>query len=203
MIYVEDNFLPQDQFLTLRDTITKRYVPGHFKSEAEKLGYESQRLTWHNQDADWLEGCRFLGIAAVPAIEKIIKTFKAQNINPLNYSVWFAYTFNNTGVVAHRDGALRFSTREHTYTSLLYTSDWQEGWGGELVFGNPIIDNNKKLVSVEAYKTINPIPNRMVFFSRDEVHEVKKVTHPDNNFCRMALGSGWSSLEDNKTYKMV
>jgi Rps23 Pro-64 3,4-dihydroxylase Tpa1-like proline 4-hydroxylase len=203
MIYVEDNFLPQDQFLALRDTISRRYVPGINNSKNTEQGYESQRLTWHDQNADWKEGCKFLGVASIPAIEKIIDTLKSQTIDPVNYSVWFAYTFNNTGVIAHLDGPLRYSNREHTYTTLLYTSDWQSDWGGELVFGHPIPNEEKKLIKIDPYKVIDPIPNRMVIFSRDQAHEVRNVIHPDPSFCRMALGAGWSSTIDTKRYKIV
>lgn len=203
MIYIEDNFLPEDQFLALRDTVKRRYVPGINNSKNTEQGYESQRLTWHNQNADWQEACRFLGVASIPAIKKIIETFKSQNIDPVNYSVWFAYTFNNTGVIPHLDGPLRNSTRKNTYTSLLYTTDWNKDWGGQLVFGHPIPNKEKKLANIDPYMVIDPIPNRMVIFSRENAHEVKNVTHPDINFCRMALGAGWSSINDNSVFKMV
>ena len=39
---------------------------------------------------------------------------------------------------AHKDASLRKSNEEHTYTAILYTSDWQPGWGGEFIVGEPV-----------------------------------------------------------------
>jgi len=201
MIYVEDDFLPEKEFSALRELIPKRYVKHreHLKSPD---AYESIRLTWHDHHGDWREGCKFLGIASQPAIEKLIQTFDKLNIPAVSYSVWFAYMFPDMRFAPHVDGELRQSNREHTYTCMYYTSDWQPGWGGELIFGDFIIENGK-WVGVTPDTVIEPKPNRQVIFSREHPHEVKRVTHPDSNFMRCALGSGWSSVKDRELYKNV
>jgi hypothetical protein len=201
MIYVEDDFLPEHEFSALRDQIPKRYIKNqdHMKNPDS---YESIRLTWHSPQGDWEDGCRFLGNPSVPAVVKLMETFKKLNIPAVSYSLWYAYMFPDMRVIAHSDGELRQSNREHTYTCLYYTSDWQPGWGGELVFGEPIYEN-KKLVRVTPDTIIEPKPNRQVIFSRNHAHEVLRVTHNDPSYIRCALGSGWSSVKDREMYRHV
>lgn len=203
MIYVEDNCLPAKEFELLRNLIKKRYVPFSEDLISEDA-YEAIRLTHHDAHGNWREGVKFLGMDSLPGVEKVIATFQSLNIPAVNYSLWFAYNYNGTRVIPHRDGPLRRSNREHTYTSLLYTSDWQPGWGGELIFGDPIIEKpSNKLSAIKPTKIIEPIPNRLVIFSRDECHEVKRVTAPDPDYVRNALGSGWSSTKDNDFFLHV
>jgi len=211
MIYIEDNCLPKEQFEALRDAIPKRYVPFMEEARKEKRGgteYESIRLTWHNKAAKWREGCDYLGSASVPGLEKILDTFKKLEITPENYSVWYSYTFTGMGVVPHKDSRLRNSSEEHTYTALIYTTEWKKEWGGELIFGksrqrDPAVDpaDGYSLV-IDPETVVEPIPNRLIVFSRDQWHYVTTVTHPDPNFCRCVLGSGWSSVNDPVVYKM-
>lgn len=200
MFYIEDNFLPKKEFELLRDIIPKRYVSNLDKHRGVGA-YESARLIHHDPYANWEEGCNFLSPAARPAMEKTIAAFKSQGIDPLNYSMWFSYTFDGMRFAAHMDSGLRRSNRYHSYTSIFYTSDWQPGWGGELVIGSPVLDADNKLISVEPEHVIQPLPNRLVFFSRDEPHEVLLVTNPDPSYCRCALGAGWSSVADMKLGK--
>ena len=201
MIYVEDDFLPEKEFSALRNLIPKRYVKHreHLKSPD---AYESIRLTWHDPRGDYKEGSKFLGDHSLPAIEKLIQTFQKLNIPAVSYSLWYAYMFPGMRFAPHVDGELRQSNREHTYTCMYYTSDWQEGWGGELVFGEPVFENGK-MVRVTPDKIIEPKPNRQVIFSREYAHEVYRVSHPDSNYMRCALGSGWSSVKDRELYKNV
>lgn len=201
MIYVEDDFLPEKEFSALRNLIPKRYIRHreHLKSPD---AYESIRLTWHDPKGDWREGCRFLGDHSIPAIEKLINTFEKLNIPAVSYSVWYAYMFPGMRFAPHIDGELRQSNREHSYTCMYYTSDWQEGWGGELVFGE-LIAGDGKFIGVTPDLIVEPKPNRQVIFSREHPHEVKRVMHPDPNYMRCALGSGWSSVKDRELYKNV
>jgi Rps23 Pro-64 3,4-dihydroxylase Tpa1-like proline 4-hydroxylase len=202
MIYIEDNCLPAKEFELLKNLIQKRYIPFDRTLTVEDA-YKAIRLTHHDARGNWHEGVKFLGMNSLAGVEKVIDTFKTLGIPAVNYSLWFAYNYNGTRVKAHRDGPLRRSTREHTYTSLLYTSDWQPGWGGELVFGEPVKDINDKPSSIIPEKIIDPVPNRLVIFSRDHYHEVKKVTAPDQSYVRQALGTGWSSTRDHDLCRNV
>jgi hypothetical protein len=201
MIYVEDDFIPEKEFSELRDLIPKRYIKHreHLKSPD---AYESIRLTWHDPRGDWQEGCKFLGIASRPAVEKLIQTFDKLNIPAVSYSLWYAYMFPTMRFAPHIDGELRQSNRNHTYTCMYYTSDWEPGWGGELVFGEPIY-KGRVMIGVKPEMIVEPKPNRQVIFSREHPHEVYRVSHPDPNYMRCALGSGWSSLKDREEYRNV
>lgn len=194
MIYVEDNFLSEKEFSDIKQLIPKRYIK-HYDKQRIPGAIEPIRYEWHDLKGDYREGCRFLGNASLPAIEKLISTFTKLEIPAVNFSVWFAYMFTGMRNIAHKDAALRKSNKSHTYTTMYYTSDWQSGWGGELVFGEPIYEN-KKIVGVIPRQVIEPLPNRQVIWSRDEAHEVMVVTHPDIDFVRCSLGSGWSSVDD-------
>lgn len=201
MIYIEDNFLPEKEFSALRDLIPKRYTK-HQEERKNPDSYEAIRLTWHDPRGDWREGCRFLGVASTPAIEKLITVFESHDIPARSYSLWFAYMFPGMRFYPHIDGELRQSNRNHSYTCMYYTSDWQEGWGGELVFGEAIYED-KKLVGIKSERIVEPLPNRLILFSREYPHEVKRVSHPDPEFMRCALGSGWSSVKDREGYRHV
>lgn len=201
MIYIEDDFLPEKEFSALRNLIPKRYIK-HKEHLRSPDAYESIRLTWHDPKADWRQGCRFLGDHSFPAVEKLIKTFEKLNIPAVSYSLWYAYMFTGMRFIPHIDGELRQSNREHTYTCMYYTSDWEPGWGGELVFGEPIFENGK-MTCVTPDRIIEPKPNRQVIFSREHAHEVYRVSHPDPTYMRCALGSGWSSVKDRELYKNV
>ena len=42
---------------------------------------------------------------------------------------------------------------------------------------------------------IEPKPNRMTIWSREEWHGVQKVTNTDPNYMRAFFGTGWSSIK--------
>jgi Rps23 Pro-64 3,4-dihydroxylase Tpa1-like proline 4-hydroxylase len=195
MIYIEDNFLSEKEFSDIKQLIPKRY-PKHSDKFRVLEPHIPIRYEWHDLKGNYKEGCRFLGISSLPAIEKTVEVFNKLNIPAVNFSVWFAYMFTGMRNIAHVDGALRNSKRSSTYTTMYYTSDWQKGWGGELIFGESVYDNNHNLVEIVPKQIIEPIPNRQVIWSREQAHEVYVVTHPDPNFVRCSIGSGWSSFDD-------
>jgi len=202
MIYYEDNFLPQDQFLALKERVKKRFVP----TDAKKLSAGSDepvRLTYHDHTGNWREGCNFLGLECIPAIEKIMFTMenkvKIQSLH--NWSIWYQYIINAMTIPPHQDQGLRKSDQANTYTAIIYTSDWEPGWGGEFVVGEPVFPKSKNLSQPRATSITNfthviePKPNRMLIWSREEWHAVNEVTAPDPNYIRSFFGTGWSSID--------
>lgn len=197
MIYYVDNFLPEDQF----DALAKRVQSG-FRGDTSSLVENSDeplRVTHHDHSGDWEEGCNFLGQECRPAIEKMIATMEDLGIKELmNWSIWYQYIIDTMTVPVHRDSGLRKSNQANTYTAILYTSDWQPGWGGEFIVGEPVWGNGnmgKATGLKNLTHTIAPKPNRMLIWSRDEWHAVQKVTNSDPNYIRSFFASGWSSID--------
>jgi len=200
MIYIQDNFLPQDEFLALKNRVEKRFIAkGGFKEDGEPV-----RITHHGADGDWMKGCYLLGSECVPATKKIIETMEGLGIKELlNWSIWFQYIINNMTVQPHADGALRYSEKKDTYTALIYTSDWEPDFGGRFIVGEPVW-SGPGLSPVRGpgfatsltnlTHTIDPIPNRLLIWSREEWHAVEEVTVSDPAYKRSFFGTGWSSI---------
>ena len=145
MIHYEDNFLPEDQFIALKERVKKRFVP----TDEKKLttgSDEPVRLTYHDHTGNWREGCNFLGLECIPAIEKITTTMENLGIQELfNWSIWYQYIINTMTIPPHQDQGLRKSDQANTYTAIIYTSDWEPGWGGEFIVGEPVFPKSKNL----------------------------------------------------------
>lgn len=206
MIYYVDNFLPEEQFVALKTRVAKRFVATD-KTKLSENSDEPVRLTCHDKTGNWREGCNYLGLECIPAIEKIISTFDSLGVKELlNWSIWYQYIIDTMTIPSHQDQELRFSSKRNTYTAVIYTSDWQPGWGGEFVVGNPVYDNpsDTKLLratGIMPTQIIEPLPNRMLIWSRDEWHAVNKVTVNDSHYLRSFFGTGWSSISDNSISK--
>jgi hypothetical protein len=198
MIYYIDDFLPQDQF----DALAKRVKSG-FRGDMSGLVENSDeplRVTHHHESGSITEACNFLGQECRPAIDKMIDVMEndlgIQNLK--NWSVWYQYIINTMTIPTHRDGGLRKSNQANTYTAIVYTSDWQDGWGGEFIVGQPVYDGPGHPVCLtDLTHTIKPIPNRLLIWSRDEWHAVNEVTHDDPDYKRSFYGTGWSSIDCN------
>ena len=207
MIHYIDNFLPQDQF----DALAKRVKSG-FRGDMSGLVENSDeplRVTHHHESGSITEACNFLGQECRPAIDKMIDVMEndlaIQNLK--NWSVWYQYIINTMTIPTHRDGGLRKSNQANTYTAIVYTSDWQDGWGGEFIVGEPTYteEDYKMMREQKAFPrakglknlthVIEPKPNRMLIWSREEWHAVQKVTNPDSDYVRSFFGSGWSSID--------
>lgn len=205
MIHYVDNFLPQDQFEALKNRVDSRFGTGR-GNDLQPNTDEPCRVTWHDSSGDWEEALNFFGHECRPAIEKMIVSLE-QDMGATdlkNWSVWFQYIISSMTLPAHKDANLRKSSEEHTYTAIIYTSDWQPGWGGEFIVGEPIWNpevSAKAIGLKNLTHTIDPIPNRMLIWSRDEWHAVQKVTHPDANFVRGFFATGWSSVDDFTSFK--
>ena len=200
MIYYQDNFLPQEQFEALAKRVQGRFGTGDTRSLVEDSD-EPVRLTYHDHTGNWREGCNFLGHECIPAIEKIIATMEENNIeNIKNWSVWFQYIIDTMTLPPHQDTGLRKSDQANTYTAVIYTSDWKPNWGGEFVVGKPVFDrpggNVKSLTNFT--HTIEPKPNRMTIWSREEWHMVNALTVNDPDYVRSFMGTSWSSVENSE-----
>jgi len=201
MIHYEDNFLPEDQFIALKERVKKRFVP----TDEKKLttgSDEPVRLTYHDHTGNWREGCNFLGLECIPAIEKITTTMENLGIQELfNWSIWYQYIINTMTIPPHQDQGLRKSDQANTYTAIIYTSDWEPGWGGEFIVGEPVFPKSKNLSKPGATSLTNlthviePKPNRMLIWSREEWHAVNEVTSSNPNYVRSFFGTGWSSID--------
>ena len=192
MIYYQDNFLPEDQFLALKNRVEKRFIGRDgFKHSTCPL-----RITHHDAKGDWNEGCNFLGRECVSPTQKIIATMEELGIKDLdNWSIWFQYIINKMTVPPHADGALRYSEKKDTYTALIYTSDWEPDFGGRFIVGEPVFNGPGLATSlINLTHTIDPIPNRLLIWSREEWHAVEQVTVNDPAYKRSFFGTGWSSI---------
>jgi Rps23 Pro-64 3,4-dihydroxylase Tpa1-like proline 4-hydroxylase len=100
----------------------------------------------------------------------------------------------------HRDQAVRKSEPKDTYTAVIYTSDWKPNWGGEFVVGSPVFDRpGGKVKSLTNFThNIEPKPNRLTIWSREEWHMVNALTVNDPNYVRSFFGTSWSSIESDK-----
>ena len=208
MIHYIDNFLPQDQFLALKARVDGRFNTGD-TSYLYEGSEEPVRITHHDHTGDWVEGCNFLGRECIPALDKMVATLEELGVTELlNWSIWFQYIINTMTLPPHQDQGLRSSDKEHTYTAILYTSDWQPGWGGEFIVGEPtyteedykMMKEQKVFPRAKGMKNlthvVEPKPNRMLIWSREEWHAVQKVTNPDPDYVRSFFGSGWSSVSN-------
>jgi hypothetical protein len=204
MIHYIDDFLPQDQFEALANRVQGRFGTGNTSVLVEDSD-EPVRITCHDHSGNWEESCNFIGQECRPAIEKMITVMEDLGIKNLkNWSIWFQYIINTMTLPAHQDQGLRKSDQTNTYTAVIYTSDWQPGMGGEFIVGEPIYEELEANVSMampgasglkNLTHVIDPIPNRMLIWSREEWHAVQKVTCDSPNYVRSFFGAGWSSID--------
>lgn len=208
MIHYVDNFLPQDQFDALKLRVEKRFIPTD-KKKFEANSDEPVRITYHDETGNWREGCNLLGKECIPAVEKIIKEFEIIGVQELfNWSLWYQYIIDTMTIPPHQDQGLRYSSKEHSYTAVIYTSDWQPGYGGEFVVGEPIFPKATngtvpRAIGIDPIQIIEPKPNRMLIWSREVWHAVNKVTVDDPTYMRNFMGTGWSSISDGTTYRNI
>ena len=203
MIHYVDNFLPEEQFQALKARVAKRFIATDKKKFAQNSD-EPVRVTYHDKTGNWREGCNLLGLECIPAVELIIKEFNKIGVTELdNWSMWYQYIINTMTIPPHQDQNLRYSSKRHTYTAAIYTSDWHPGYGGEFVVGEPTYENfsaNKitRATGINPTQIIEPLPNRLLIWSRDTWHAVNEVTVDDPTYMRSFFGSGWSSIADEK-----
>ena len=200
MIYIEDDFLTEEQFTALKNKVDSHYSPIEprelfdnydFKNEPDKYILPIAR------SGDWLDSCIPNAPQCIPALEKMEATMKRLGVQELkNWSSWFQYSVDTMSLPPHRDQAVRKSLPKDTYTCVIYTSDWKPNWGGEFVVGSPIFNDEGLVESLTDFThSIEPKPNRMVIWSREEWHMVNALTVNDPNYVRSFFGTSWSSVE--------
>ena len=204
MIYYEDDFLPEDQFLALKKKVESKYEPiearelftNHdYRQEPDKFILPIART------GNWMDSCIPNALECVPALEKMEATMKRLGVQELkNWSSWFQYSVDTMSLPVHRDQSVRKSLPKDTYSAVIYTSDWKEGYGGEFVVGKPVFDRpGGKVQSLTDFShVIEPKPNRLTIWSRDEWHMVNALTVNDPNYVRSFMGTSWSSIETNE-----
>jgi len=205
VIYYVDDFLPEDQFLALKKKVEAKYEPikprelfanYDFRQEPDKFILKPVA-----RDGNWMNYCFPDVCECIPALEKMEATMKSLGVQELmNWSSWFQYSVDTMSLPVHRDQAVRKSLPKDTYSAVIYTSDWQPGFGGEFVVGKPVFDrpggNVKSLTDFS--HIIEPKPNRLTIWSRDEWHMVNALTVNDPNYVRSFMGTSWSSIETNE-----
>ena len=202
MIYYEDNFLTEEQFLALKKKADFKYQPIEAKELFPNYDYTQEPDKFILPIArmgNWLECCIPNAVECIPAMKKIESTMTKLGVQELtNWSMWFQYSVDTMSLPPHRDQAVRKSEPKDTYTAVIYTSDWQPGWGGEFVVGEPVFNNEGLVESLTNFShVIEPKPNRLVIWSREEWHMVNKLTVNDPNYVRSFFGTSWSSIESS------
>ncbi len=203
MIYIEDDFLTEEQFTALKNKVDSHYSPIEprelfdnydFKNEPDKYILPIAR------SGDWLDSCIPNAPQCIPALKKMEETLINQGVQELqNWSSWFQYSVDTMSLPPHRDQAVRKSLPKDTYTCVIYTSDWKPNWGGEFVVGSPIFNDEGLVESLTDFThSIEPKPNRMVVWSREEWHMVNALTVNDPNYVRSFFGTSWSSIESKE-----
>lgn len=200
MIYYEDNFLPKEQFLALKRKADSKYQPIEAKELFPNYDYTQEPdkfILPIARTGNWLECCIPNAVECIPAMKKIELTMTNLGVKELtNWSMWFQYSVDTMSLPPHRDQAVRKSEPKDTYTAVIYTSDWQPGWGGEFVAGKPVFNSEGLVDSLTNFShVIEPKPNRLVIWSREEWHMVNKLTVNDPNYIRSFFGTSWSSIE--------
>ncbi len=200
MIYYEDDFLSDDQFLALKNKVESKYEPivarelfdnYDFKNEPDKFILPIAR------SGNWLDSCIPQAYECIPALQKMEDTLKTLGVQELkNWSSWFQYSVDTMSLPPHRDQQVRKSAPKDTYTAVIYTSDWKPNWGGEFVVGSPVFNDEGLVESlVDFTHSIEPKPNRLTIWSREEWHMVNALTVNDPNYVRSFFGTSWSSVE--------
>lgn len=203
MIYIEDDFLTEEQFTALKNKVDSHYSPIEprelfdnydFKNEPDKYILPIAR------SGDWLDSCIPNAPQCIPALKKMEETLINQGVQELkNWSSWFQYSVDTMSLPPHRDQAVRKSLPKDTYTAVIYTSDWKPNWGGEFVAGSPVFNDDGLVESLTDFThSIEPKPNRMVIWSREEWHMVNALTVNDPDYVRSFFGTSWSSIESKE-----
>ena len=114
MIYYQDNFLPEDQFLALKKKVEAKYEPikprelftnYDFRQEPDKFILQPIART-----GNWMDYCIPYALECIPALEKMEETMKSLGVKELmNWSSWFQYSVDTMSLPVHRDQAVRKS----------------------------------------------------------------------------------------------
>jgi Rps23 Pro-64 3,4-dihydroxylase Tpa1-like proline 4-hydroxylase len=203
MIYIEDDFLTEEQFTALKNKVESHYSPIEPRELFDNYDYHNEPDKYIlpiARSGDWLDSCIPNAPQCIPALQKMQEVLIEQGVKELkNWSSWFQYSVDTMSLPPHRDQAVRKSLPKDTYTCVIYTSDWKPNWGGEFVVGSPVFNDEGLVESLTDFThSIEPKPNRLTIWSRDEWHMVNALTVNDPNYVRSFFGTSWSSIETNE-----
>jgi hypothetical protein len=151
MILIQDNFLPNSHlnfFKQITAIVPTEYLAAHKVWKKLFISENKYNSTIIELGPFWENTCN--------RIQSFIKEKHDMDIFPHCARIQVCHETYFIG--KHRDGAVRGNDLENSYSSIIYLNDtWDNTHGGEINFSE---------------KAIDPIYNRLVFYSRDEAHEV-------------------------------
>jgi len=187
MYFYIDNFLPDIQFKELNERMLWRFKPT-IRQDAITIRNRNShpvRIRTSSDNNDYTEAAMILG-KMVPDVVAKVKNFLENEhkfVNCMASSIWFQYHSQEQTLSQHYDdGHIRGKKPNQCFTSFVYTHNiWEDNYGGELCFETG---------------SILPKSNRLVIYSRDELHWVNPIKHNLENYNRMFLGVSWSTDND-------
>lgn len=151
MILVQDDFLPESHlifFKQLADSVPTEYLSAHKIWKKLFISENKHNSTIIELGPFWESTCT--------RIQRFIKEEHDLDIFPHCARMQVCHETYFIGM--HTDGPVRSNDRANSYSSIIYINDaWDNTHGGEINFSDGSID---------------PTYNRLVFYSRDEAHEV-------------------------------
>jgi len=182
MVYCEDNFLPLELFdwlsekAKLKSYQSLKLLTENNNSEPVKYYTHDKKawdLTYRNLNGNLQIPIENIGHRIPEVIELIRNKLISQTSNHklgLLDNVHFLFSTDGYEVPKHIDKKFK-STHlirlSKIYKAFIFCNTiWETSWGGELCFDSG---------------HFSPLPNRLILYSIDEVHWVKKVTNNENN----------------------
>jgi Rps23 Pro-64 3,4-dihydroxylase Tpa1-like proline 4-hydroxylase len=151
MISIQDNFLPAAYlsfFKKQAGAVSTDYLAAHGIWKNFYISENKNISTLINFGPIWQLTCNYIQAYAK----------EKHDINIYPYCARLRVSHETHRIMEHRDGTVRDSSLQHCYSSIIYINDkWDATCGGEIKFTNTVI---------------KPIYNRLVFYSRDELHSV-------------------------------
>jgi len=174
MISVSDNFLSSPELEYHRNILLSKVNTDTLQSIGMWMN------SYEMESGDSKDIHKKLGIVWKTTCEKIQTYFlDTLNIEVEPYSIRYQCMTDRYVIHPHLDGSVREKSLDASYTSILYLNDtWDESLGG-----NFEIDN----ISLAS------LPNRLIIYSRDELHSVSKPTK-EWKIPRMLLLVSWNKI---------
>lgn len=151
MLYVQDNFLPESHlrfFKSIAEGVTNEYLLEHKMWKKVFISENKYNSTVNQLGLIWENTCN--------RIQTFAKEKIGMDIFP--YCFRLQVTHETHHIRKHQDGSVRGSELKNSFSSIIYINDtWDSTHGGEIIFSD---------------RKIEPVYNRLVFYSRDEAHEV-------------------------------
>jgi hypothetical protein len=149
MISIQDNFLPETHLSFFKKQVTD--VPNGYLS---MYGVWKKLFISENKNISTIVDLGPLWHTTCVLIQNYAKTEHGINIYP--YCARLQVCHETYSIMNHRDDVVRDSSLENSYSSIIYINDeWDNTCGGEIEFSGTAIE---------------PVYNRLVFYSRDELH---------------------------------